>query len=183
MSQFIVTALGKDRPGIVAGVTEILYRLGCNLEDSAMTRLGGEFAIMLMFAAPPRLGAAALRQKFAPLERRLSLVVHLKRLTAAELRAPGRRGRAYTISLYGADRPGIVFRISDALARLGINITDVHTHRSPITARGQRALYLLLIEVEVPARLSSARLKRSLLRLGRQLKVEVSLRSAEADVL
>lgn len=183
MSRFIVTALGKDRPGIVAGVTEVLYRLGCNLEDSAMTRLGGEFAIMLMFAAPPRVSLADLQARFAPLERRLSLVVHLKRLTASELRAPARKGRAYTISLYGADRPGIVFRVSDALARLGINITDVHTHRSPVTARGKQALYLLLLDVELPPRIASARLKRTLLRLGRQLKVEVSVRSAEADVL
>ena len=38
-NRWIVTALGQDRPGIVAGVTEVLYKLGCNLEDSAMTRL------------------------------------------------------------------------------------------------------------------------------------------------
>ena len=42
--RWIVTALGQDRPGIVAGVTKVLYDLGCNLEDSAMTRLEGEFA-------------------------------------------------------------------------------------------------------------------------------------------
>ena len=44
--RWIVTALGKDRPGIVAGVTKVLYQLGCNLEDSAMTRLECDVPIM-----------------------------------------------------------------------------------------------------------------------------------------
>ena len=63
MSQrWIVTALGKDRPGIVAGVTQVLYRLGCNLEDSAMTRLEDEFAIMLIFSSPSKATEGALRK-------------------------------------------------------------------------------------------------------------------------
>ncbi len=70
-TRWIVTALGKDRPGIVAGITKILYQLGCNLEDSAMTRLGGEFAVMLAFSASAKAGADRLRRAFEPLEKRL----------------------------------------------------------------------------------------------------------------
>ena len=180
--RWIVTALGKDRPGIVAGVTQGLYRLGCNLEDSAMTRLEGEFAVMLIFSAPGRLTEAALRRAFGPLERRLELVVHLKSLTRQETRVPSGRGRDYTISVYGADHPGIVFRVSEALARLRINITDVETHRS---ARRRRpgSLYLMLLRVEAPRRLRPDALERRLKALGRSLGVEVSLRSADAAVL
>ena len=32
-NSFLLTAFGKDRPGIVAGVTRILYELGGNIED------------------------------------------------------------------------------------------------------------------------------------------------------
>lgn len=182
MGRFIVTALGKDRPGIVAGVAEILYRLGCNLEDSAMTRLGGEFAIMLLFAAPGRVTPEALRKAFAPLEHRLSLAIHLKRLAPSERRAPSRRGRAYTLSLYGADRPGIVFRVADALAHAGVNITDLQT-RYRAGAHGQRPLYLVLLDVEIPRRVSIAALERTLRQVGQAVGVEVSLRSDEAAVL
>ena len=178
-SRWIVTALGKDRPGIVAGVTKILYQLGCNLEDSAMTRLAGEFAIMLIFSIPARLNADRLRRSFAPLERR-GLAVHLKPLTASETRAPRAKGQAFQISVYGADRPGIVFRISEALAKLGANITDVHAHRS---AGGGPSLYMLLLEVEVPPRRSQQALQAQLTRIAQQLKVDVSLRAAEAPVL
>lgn len=178
--RWIVTALGKDRPGIVAGVTEALYRLGCNLEDSAMTRLEGEFTIMLIFSGPTRATLEALRRVFDPLGRRLRLAIHLKPLTIGETRSPRTRGRAYLISAYGRDRSGIVFHISEALARKRINITDVHTHRS--AGKGP-SLYLMLLEVELPPRFSSARLEQLLKRIAKRLGVEVSLRPSEPAVL
>nr|WP_279384415.1 ACT domain-containing protein [Geotalea toluenoxydans] len=41
LTHFAVTVISKDRPGIVADISEVLYRLGCNLEDSSCTMLGG----------------------------------------------------------------------------------------------------------------------------------------------
>ncbi|MBI4343289.1 MAG: ACT domain-containing protein [Candidatus Omnitrophica bacterium] len=178
--RWIVTALGKDRPGIVAGVTGLLYKLGCNLEDSAMTRLEGEFAIMLIFSTPQRATAASLAQAFAPLQRRLKLVIHLKPLTKPESKTPKPRGRRHTISVYGADRPGIVFRIASFLARRKVNITDVHTHRS--AGRGP-SLYSLLLELELPRSRSADALEAQLERIAQRLGVHVSLTSAEPDVL
>ena len=49
--RFIMTAFGKDRPGIAADVTQILYENGCNLEDTSMTLLAGEFTLILLFTA------------------------------------------------------------------------------------------------------------------------------------
>ena len=178
-NRWVVTALGKDRPGIVAGVTEVLYRLGCNLEDSAMTRLEGEFAIMLIFSTPARLTAERLCAAFEPLGKRLRLATHLKSLSRGEARAP-RRGRPYLISVYGADRTGLVFRVSEALARSKVNITDVHTHRS--AGKGP-SLYLMLLEVELPPHLAEAAMERRLQQLAKRLGVEISLRPSEAAVL
>jgi glycine cleavage system transcriptional repressor len=47
--KFIMTAFSKDRPGIVADITEALYENKCNLEDSTMTNILDEFAIILLF--------------------------------------------------------------------------------------------------------------------------------------
>jgi glycine cleavage system transcriptional repressor len=179
-----VTALGKDRPGNVAGVAKVLYRLGCNLEDSDMTRLEGEFAIMLIFSSA---GASAerLRKAFEPLERSLQLMVHLKRLTERETKTPTRHGPTYLISVYGADHPGIVFHVSEVLAKAGVNITDVHTHRSG--GGGPRSstpsLYLLLLEVELPATRSLSWFERLLKRTAKRLRVEATVRASEAHVL
>jgi len=179
-NRWIVTALGQDRPGIVAGVTKVLYGLRCNLEDSAMTRLAGEFAIMLIFSTPASLREEPLRKAFGPMATRLKLAVHLKPLSRQETRSPRLRGRQYLISVYGADKPGIVFRIAELLARGGVNIIDVHTHRS----RGNGpSLYAMLLEIEVPGQRPVAALEQRLKRTARRLGVEITLRPAESAVL
>ncbi len=179
-NRWVITIVGKDRPGIVAGVTKTLYRLGCNLEDSAMTRLEGEFAIMLIFSSPAKITEAAIHKAFGALERQLHLAAHLKRLSKAEATTPAKGGTPYRIAVYGADRSGIVFRVSEALARAGINILDVHTHRS---ASGGSPLYLMLLEVEVPARVKIERLESRLKSLAKTLDVEINVRPNEAEVL
>lgn len=45
---FALSAIGRDRPGIVADLAELIYECDCNLEDSSMTILGSEFAVLLL---------------------------------------------------------------------------------------------------------------------------------------
>jgi glycine cleavage system transcriptional repressor len=47
-----LSALGRDRPGIVAEVTGVLVEHGVNVEDSRMAILRGEFAMVLVLGAP-----------------------------------------------------------------------------------------------------------------------------------
>ncbi len=60
MPHFAVSAVGVDRPGIVAAVTGVLVEQGCNLEDTSMSILRGHFAMMLLVAGPDGLTAEAL---------------------------------------------------------------------------------------------------------------------------
>ena len=177
--RWIVTALGKDQPGIVAGVTEALYKLGCNLEDSSMTRLEGEFAIMLIFSAKGSISIEDLRKAYAPIERRLGLVVLLKRLSRQEP-TTRKRGQPYMISVYGSDRPGIVFRVADLLSRAWVNVTDVHTHRS--AGKGP-SLYLMLLEIEIPKKVTIPTLEKRLRALGTAMGVQVNLRTSDTNIL
>ena len=47
---FAMSAIGRDRPGIVADLAELIYECDCNLEDSRMTILGSEFAVLLLLS-------------------------------------------------------------------------------------------------------------------------------------
>src|SRR5262245_41534639 len=113
---FLVTAYGSDRPGIVAGVTHILYKLGANIEDASMTRLGGEFTIMLMTSLPGTASAAKVEKAFAPLAKSLGVHTEAKALTSSISHAKVALPK-YLISVYGIDHPGIVYRVTEALAK------------------------------------------------------------------
>jgi predicted amino acid-binding ACT domain protein len=47
----LVSVMGYDRPGIVAGVSKVLFENACNIEALSQTVLMGQFA-MIVVAAP-----------------------------------------------------------------------------------------------------------------------------------
>ncbi len=43
-----VSVIGRDRPGIVASVSRVLYRNHCNIEELSQTAIRGQFAMILI---------------------------------------------------------------------------------------------------------------------------------------
>ena len=174
---FLLTAFGKDRPGIVAGVTEALVQLGGNIEDATMTRLGGEFTMMLVIALPARISLPKARKTLNVLEKRLGLSVHLKPVPSSLARRSKENPPGYMISVYGVDHPGIVHDIAQALAVRRVSITDLQTK---VTGSSRKPIYVMLLEVQVPDNLDMDELRTELDRLRQDLKVEISLQDIEA---
>ncbi|HEY4002856.1 MAG TPA: ACT domain-containing protein, partial [Candidatus Xenobia bacterium] len=130
MQRVVLTAVGRDRPGIVAGVARVLYDTGCNIEDSSMTILGGEFVMILVVNLQKEEDAEQFHARLRDVETRFGLAVSLKPLEPwAEQKMDRQSFDVYTISVYGSDKPGIVYQITDELARQNVNVTDVDTKR------------------------------------------------------
>src|SRR5438309_10067826 len=108
MALVAVTAIGADRPGIVAEVTRILLEQGCNLEDTSMTILRGHFAMTLVVSAPG--DETELERAFGPVQEKMGLVVSVRPI-GPEQEASG-SGHPFVVSVYGADRPGIVHAVA-----------------------------------------------------------------------
>ena len=75
MEHVALTAVGADQPGIVAALTGVLVDLGCNLEDSTMSILRGQFAVLLVIVVPEDPGAQAIEAALAPVADRLGLTI------------------------------------------------------------------------------------------------------------
>jgi glycine cleavage system transcriptional repressor len=175
---YLLTAAGPDRTGIVAEVTKLLFGLGCNLEDSAMTRLRGEFAILLLFSAPDAVGEADLRAKLQALEKQ-GLVLQLKPLGPSELKESARPGALCLVTVYGADKPGIVFKVTELLADKKFNVTDLSTHRTDAPKAGAPAGYILYIEGEVASPAAVGEIDKALQSLGKSIGVTVSIKTLD----
>ncbi len=117
---FMLTVVGKDQPGIVAGLSSALYQAGANLGEASMARLGGNFTIMLMVESDA--DEATLRQQLGPFARKSQLHVHVDRI---EGRLHQHVEPNVQIAVHGADRPGIVAQVTSALSSVGFNILDL----------------------------------------------------------
>jgi glycine cleavage system transcriptional repressor len=170
--EYAITIIGHDRPGIIAGATEILAGLGLNLTDSSMTRLRGHFAMTLVCAGDA--GAGDVERALAPMAGDSGLVVTVRELGPEP--APEPAGGHFVLSLHGADRLGIVAAVTRVLADAGGNITD-------LTTRLAGDLYVLLVEVDLPSTVEIEPLTARLREVARGLGVEATLRPADADLL
>ena len=173
---FAVTVIGKDRPGIVADTAEILYRLGCNVEDSSCTILGGDFAMILIISHERPFAKARLAEEFRTLKE-LGLSVHVRPLHEDETGYRPPVGDLCLVSVYGCDRPGIVFRVTRALAERGINITDLNTK---LVGTKEEPVYVLILEAALPGELTVEDATNLLEKLKKELSVEISVRPITA---
>ncbi|MGH9156172.1 MAG: glycine cleavage system protein R [Acidimicrobiales bacterium] len=178
MPHFAVSCIGADQPGIVAAVTGVLVDHGCNLEDTSMSILRGHFAMMLVVAGPADLGSSTLEAALAEPSRRFELVTVVRTIDDEVPSSPP--GEPWSVSVYGADRPGIVHRVTALMADAGVNVVDLATR---VIGDPTRPVYAMMLDVTLPWDLPGAELDRRLAGLAVELGVECSTRPADADIL
>lgn len=177
---YLLWATGADRTGIVAAVAQVLYEQKCNIEDSSMLRLGSEFVVLLIFSSPQKHSPSKITSFFKTVEKKYSLALGVKTLTKQQAAFRPAAKNLYMISLHGADRPGLVYRLTKLLARHKFNVTDLVTHR---TTQGPRQGYVLFVEGELPSEKALPAIERDLAALEQKLATRIQIRSVEAQAI
>lgn len=119
-----LTAIGRDRPGIVARIAKVLVDHRVNIEDSQMRILGGRFAMMLLLRGEA--SEEAMLRDLLTAARELGLdYIYVHPISEADRETPR---PTHVASLYGGDRPGQVAAVADRLAEIGVNISGLETH-------------------------------------------------------
>jgi len=172
--KFIMTAFGKDRPGIVADVSRVIYENGCNLEDSTMTLLEDEFTIILVFAGREE-GALEeqLLRDCRRIERDKGITAFIRALSDEKIETK-KPFSAHTLHVEGLDQAGIVYKISRYLADNNVNIANLNSRMSHSPESGA-AIYTMDIQIEIPEGASPADLEKGLDLVRDDLNLDISL--------
>jgi glycine cleavage system transcriptional repressor len=150
----ILTAVGPDHPGMAHAVAQILLESGCNIEDTTMTRLSGQFSMIFTVEPPADLTLENLTEKLGPLRDSHGLTIDITQ--AVEVGSETEAPRAI-LTAYGPEKTGLLARLTGALAQNGVNVTDVQTR---VASRG--AVYVMIFELELPANVSENALEAAL---------------------
>ena len=176
MPQLALSAIGRDRPGIVAEVTRALLGHSLNITDSQMAVLGGRFTMMLIVDAPDGTDLDAVHEELTRTRERLSLDA-LSLSALADAADAAAADPSHIVTVYGVDHPGIVHAVSARLAARAVNVTDLETR---LVGDG---LYAMVLEVALPLELDPEALAAMLAEVGAEQGVEVTVRPLEPDVM
>ena len=153
-SHLVISALGKDRPGIVDTLARAIYELDCNISDSRMTVLGGEFAILLLVDGPwNRL--AKLEDQVPELQDRLDLTITTRQTGE---RSPEANLLPYAVDVVALDHPGIVYSLASFFSDRQINIEDMVTS-SYAAAHTGTPMFSVRMSIGIPANIHIAGLR------------------------
>ncbi len=142
----VISALGEDRSGIIDQLSQAITESSCNIRDTRMTVLGGEFAMLLLIEGNWN-NVAKLETMLPGVGKRLDLTITTKR---TEERQTKTNLLPYGVEVVALDHPGIVHQLARFFSSRGINIEDMATG-SYAAAHTGTPMYSVHMTVNVPA--------------------------------
>ena len=141
-----ITASGEDKVGLVEKFTSRILDAGCNIEESRMAVLGGQFAILMLVSGPWH-ALTKLEDRANSISEELGLSTLFKRTRPQERSKPL---VPYRVNVVAMDHPGIVNRLAEFFARQGINIEELTTETYPAPHTGT-PMFSVNITIGIPA--------------------------------
>ncbi len=168
----ILSAFGLDQIGIIAKLSEVLAGSNCNIEDSRITRMGQALTMMLLLKLPQGLDEGELLKRLQPMKKELDLELSVTELHPQTVIGELPQKPLAHLTCHGADKIGIVHRISKFLSQKSINIIDMQT----TVLRRAEPEYIMELTLELPGYTDIEKLGPDLKNLGKDLGVDVILR-------
>jgi len=163
----VITALGEDRPGLVASLTEAITQQLCSICESRMSLLGGEFALIMLVEGQWN-NIAKLEQTLPSLQEKLKLTLQVKH---TEQRTTQQAAIPYCVEVLALDNPGIVHKVTDFFYNRKINIHDLQTDSFNAAHTGTK-MFALMITIEIPTTMHIPSLREDFLEFSDELNLD-----------
>lgn len=165
---FIIAVMAKDRPGIIAAITQSVFELGGNVTELSQTVMAGYFTLILRATLPAGTDAGIIKQRLEGDWPQLALAVCVRRYDPQPLFAPEPETSPYFVTIQGADRPGLIARITNFLAARQINIEDLYT-------RSEGEAITLILQIRPCQAKAAEQLRTDLEKFGSELGIAIHL--------
>lgn len=171
MKKMIISVLGKDRPGIIAAVTRILFELDCNIENVSQTILQNEFSGIFIVSVPDGLFEAALHQHLEAGLGPMGLHVYEKPLSDPDDTAAAGCD-SFVITTKGPDQKGLVAAMTAIMADYQINVTNL---QAVFKGGDDPNANIMIYEVDIPNHADQQALRQALREKARALCLDISI--------
>ena len=168
--KLVITALGQDRPGIVNELSSTLFSHELNIEDSRMSVLGGEFAILLLVTGSEQSLSRFIDNK-QEAEASLNMTLTIKTTESPE---STHSQIPYDVEVISVDYPGIVHKLTHFFSDQNINIVDLSTDRYAAPHTGT-PMFALQMTIGIPSETNIAGLRDNFLNMCDELNLDAKI--------
>jgi len=172
MNKVVISVLGPDRPGIIAAVTRVLFEKDCNIENVSQTIVQSEFSGIFIAVIPDAETIAKLRQSLHEELGPLSLHVYVKKLDPAGSTQSFSSCEQFIITTRGPDAKGLVARITEIMARYGVNVTNL---QAIFKGGNDPDSNIMIYEVDIPCDIDQQALYKDLRDKAEELSLNINI--------
>ncbi|WP_024850812.1 glycine cleavage system protein R [Hydrogenovibrio kuenenii] len=167
----VVSVLGEDSPGLVAALSKLIVSYQGDWVESSMAGLAGKFAGILRVDLPKDQVEAFTK---ALESENLGLKVMYEMSEPDDV---SQAFKQYDIELIGQDRPGIVHRLTDALARLGGSVETLESEVIEASMSGEQ-LFKAQLSLKIPLDIDRNEIQQALEAIANELIADIQLADA-----
>jgi len=172
MKKMIISVLGKDRPGIIAAVTHILFEQDCNIENVSQTILQNEFSGIFIVGVPKTLSEGDLHRHLDAGLSPMALHVYEKRLSEINGSQTAVESEPFVVVTKGPDRKGLVASITAIMAAHRVNVTNL---QAVFKGGDDPNANIMIYEVDIPSDANHQALRRDLREKAVALSLDISI--------
>ncbi len=120
---YVISAVGKDKPGLVHSLTNVLAGLKINIVDVDARAVRGHFSMFLVVdLSTSTYGYGDMLKALDAIQSMFDLGIRTEKYAAGRRKA---KKRLMVLTVMGIDRPGIVASLSGFLSQHSINIEKI----------------------------------------------------------
>ena len=165
---YALSFVNTDSKGIVAETTKVLFNNGFNLADSSSTLLHGVFSMIFIVTSDKNYSEQQIKDMFKNIRSHMEVFKFDKKPEIKD-------GVHYSISVYGADKAGIVHAITEDLSNHNLNIIDLQTK---ITDSSQK-VYIMMLEVVAENEDNESSWQESLKKTAKDINTQINIKKIE----
>ncbi len=166
----VISVLGEDQTGLIRALSQAATAHNCNILDTRMTVLGGEFALLMLIQGEST--------DITEAEINLAQVADEYRLTIIQKRTQPKEKlnalKPYRLTAHAMDHPGIVSDIAGFLSDHEINIDEMETGTYAAAHTGT-PMFSLALSVKIQESIDVNALEQELVSFCDERNLDVTL--------
>ena len=172
MKKIVISVLGQDRPGIIAKVSNALFKKECNIENVSQTILQSEFSGIFIASIPADRSAQDLCLQLEKALTPLKQHVYVKYVENDKGDYPFDESEPFIIVTKGPDSKGLVAGITEVIARYGANVTNL---QAVFEGGDDPEKNIMIYEVDIPTHIDQKKFYEDLRNRARELGLNISI--------